>query len=172
MKKRHTLIGLFCALFLFSAYACGGTNSSEDKGTVNKPSTNSSQSSNSGNKPSSNLGNYNIVIDSCRLAKDYQNKDIVIVKFKFTNNDDDNASFAWTFNYNAFQNGVGLNKSYIVDSSANYSSDDIYKEIKKGVSLYVEVAYELNDSTSDIEVEVSELISLSNKKITKTFSMK
>ena len=41
---------------------------------------------------------------------------------------------------------------------------------KKGFD--VEVAYELNDTTTDIEVEVKELFSFSDKTITKTFSIK
>ena len=45
------------------------------------------------------------------------------------------------------------------------------KEIKKGASLEVEVAYTLNDSTSEIEVEVKELFSFQNTLITKTFSI-
>ena len=45
------------------------------------------------------------------------------------------------------------------------------KDIKKGASLEVEVAYELNDSTTDVEVEVSELFSFSDKVIKKTFTI-
>ena len=43
--------------------------------------------------------------------------------------------------------------------------------IKAGVSLDVEVAYELNDTTTDIEVEVKELISFDDDLVTKTFSI-
>ena len=41
----------------------------------------------------------------------------------------------------------------------------------KGATIEVEVAYELNDTTTDIEVEVSELISFNDSMITKTFSI-
>ena len=61
---------------------------------------------------------------------------------------------------------------YFVDDSANYSSANQTKEIKQGVSLDVEIAYELNDTTTDIEVEISELFSFSDRKIQKTFSIK
>ena len=180
MKKRYTLISLFCALFLFNTYACSDTSSSNNKGAETKPSTSSSQNKDSATKPStppstttsnSNLGNYNVIIDSCRIAKDYEGNDVVIVKYKFTNNDDEPASFMWSLDDSVFQNGIELNRSYFLDNSANYSSENMSKEIKTGVSLYIEVAYELNDSTTDIEVEVSELISLNDKTITKTFSI-
>ena len=123
------------------------------------------------NQSYSNLGDYNVVIDSCRLAEDYSGKPIVIVKYLFTNNDDDPVSFMVALSDEVFQNGVGLNSCYFVDDSANYSSDNKMKEIKKGVTLEVEVAYELNDTTTDIEVEVSEFISFSNKKVTKSFKI-
>lgn len=66
---------------------------------------------------------------------------------------------------------MGLNEAYLLADDANYSSDNQTKEIKKGASLDVEVAYELNDTTSDVEVEVKELFSFSDRTITKTFSI-
>ncbi len=118
------------------------------------------------------LGNYSVEIVSCRVAKDYADKPVVIVKYKFTNNDDDPASFMVAFDDNVYQNGVGLTTAIILDDDANYSSDNQVKEIKKGTSLDVEVAYTLNDATTDIEVEVKELFSFSDKIISKTFSIK
>lgn len=119
---------------------------------------------------SNNLGDYSVVIDSCRLAKDYEGNPIVIVKYKFTNNSNDPAAFWLSIQDNVYQNGVGLNECYLPSDSANYSSDNQMKEIKKGVTLEIEVAYELNDSTTPIDVEVEEYISFSDKKITRRFS--
>ena len=62
--------------------------------------------------------------------------------------------------------------AYILKDSANYDSENQTKAIKKGASLEVEVAYELNDTETDIEVEVKEFISLNDKVISKTFSIK
>lgn len=70
-----------------------------------------------------------------------------------------------------YQDGVGLNTAIIIDDNASYSSDNQLKKIKKGASLDVEVAYELNDTTTDIEVEVKEFISFNDKTIKKTFSI-
>lgn len=118
------------------------------------------------------IGKYSVVIDSCRLAEDYSGKPVVIVKYVFTNiSDEDAASFMFAFDEEVYQNGVGLNSAYILADSANYSADNQTKEIKKGATLDVEVAYELNDTTTDIEVEVKELISFNDKKLTKTFSI-
>ena len=120
---------------------------------------------------SDRLGDYGVVIESCRIARDYADNPIVIVKYKFTNYDDDATAFMWAFTDIVYQDGVGLNECYFADDSANYSSDNQTKEVKKGSTIEVEVAYVLNDTTTDIEVEISELLSFSDKKITKVFSI-
>ena len=117
------------------------------------------------------LGDYAVDILGCRLAKDYEGKDVVIVKYKFTNNSDKAANFMFAFDDSVFQDGIGLNESLVVDKSAKYSADNQQKDIKPGASLEVECAYELNDTKTDIDVEVKELISLSDKTISKSFSI-
>lgn len=121
---------------------------------------------------SDRLGDYSLIIDSCRMAKDYEGKPVVIVKYIFGNvSDDDSAAFSFALDANAYQNGVGLNEAYFLSDNADYSMDNMSKEIKKGASIEVEVAYVLNDTTTDIEVEVSELFSFDDSTITKTFSI-
>lgn len=161
--KKILIFLLAISLCLFAFCACDITYEEEtDANTVDESTTSAPEK----------LGDYTVSILSCRPAHDYQGKPVIIVKFKFTNNDDDPASFFLTFDYEAYQNGVGLNTAYILDDDANYSTDNQTKEIKKGASLEVEVAFELNDSTTDVEVELSELISWRDDKITKVFKIK
>ena len=119
----------------------------------------------------STFADCNIEIKSARLAKSYDNKDIVIITYTYTNLDDTATPFYTAVEDKAFQNGVGLNKCYLTANSANYSADNQSKELQKGASLDVEVAYELNDSTTDVTVEVAEWLSFNNAKITKTFKI-
>ena len=60
---------------------------------------------------------------------------------------------------------------YFADESANYSADNQSKKIKSDTSIEVEVAYTLNDTTTDIQVELEEFISFNDKVITKTFKI-
>ena len=164
MKKFLSALLVVAVLLSFGLFAMG-SGSSEDtdqgSGTAEQGAADNT------------LGNYKVTIDSCRLATDWEGKDVVIVKYIFENvNDaDGGASFSWTIEDNVYQAGVGLNEAYVLSDSANYSADNQTKEIKKGASIEVEVAYELNDTTTDIEVEVGELISFDDKKITKIFSI-
>ena len=154
----------------------GTDNQGDGSATGNPPSSSQNQGNGSASSNSStnksNLGDYNVVIESCRLAEDWEGKPVVIVKYKFTNNDEDPAAFWIALNDAVYQNGVGLNEAFIVEDSANYSSDNQMKEIKKGATLDVEIAYILNDTTTPIEVEVAETFSFSNDKVTKTFTIK
>lgn len=166
MKK---IVSLLLAVLLIGAFGVFALGSGEDEsnaadqgsGTVDNAVANDT------------LGDYSVVIESCRLAEDYEGKPVLIVKYKYTNNKNDDATaFYIAFEDIAYQGGVGLNEAYVLKDSANYSADNQTKEIKKGASIEVEVAYELNDTETDVEVEVKELISFSDKTITKTFSIK
>lgn len=158
MKRINALL-MALLIAVFAAFALGsGEGTSKDQGKET-----------AGNDE---IGKYSVVIDSCRLAKDYTGEDVVIVKYVFTNvADEDSASFFLTFDDTVYQNGVGLNEAYVMDESANYSADNQTKEIKKGASIDVEVAYVLNDTTTDIDVELKELFSFEDTTITKTFSI-
>ena len=162
MKKLTVALSIVLIL-MFAMFAFGsGEDTSTDQGTGSADTTTSE----------ANIGEYKVEIKSCRLAKDYAGKDVVIVKYVFTNvSDDDAAAFYTALDAKVYQDGVGLNEAYILGESANYSTDNQTKEIKKGASIEVEEAYELNDTTTDIEVEVTEWISFSNTKITKTFTI-
>ncbi len=144
------------------AIASGGSDDDSDQGdgTADKPENGASQ-----------LGDYEILIKSCRLATDFEGKSIVIVKYEFTNNSDESEAFYLAFDETVYQDGIGLNECYFADDSANYSGDNQMKEIKPGATLEVEVAYVLNDTTTDIDVEVSELFGLDDKIVKKTFKI-
>lgn len=163
MKTKKVLLTFIVVIvFALFAMASGSTESTDQGHSDAVPAeTNSSE-----------LGDYSVTIDSCRLASDWEGKPVVIVKYIYENvSSDTSTAFFMAFEENVYQNGVGLNESYFVGDDANYNSDNQTKELKKGASLEVEVAYELNDTSSDIEVEVSELFSWDDKVITKTFSI-
>ncbi len=163
MKKGKWLIAVLVVM-VFTAFALG----SGESETVDQGDASAETKSTVANE----IGKYSVEIDSCRLAKDFEGDPVVIVKYIFTNVADDNAaSFMFAFDDEVYQNGVGLNEAYFLKDSAKYSSDNQTKEIKKGASLEVEVAYELNDKTTDIEVEVKGLFSFDNKTLTKTFKI-
>ena len=158
MKKLLAILLTFALVFCLCA--CGGSTTSQGSGNAESSQTIDNK-----------LGDYSIDIKSCRIAEDYEGKPVVIITYGFTNNGKDSAAFYTSVTEEVYQNGIGLNESYVVADSANYDSSNQTKEIKTGSTLDVEVAYELNDTTTDVEVEVTEWISFSDKKLTKTFKI-
>ena len=151
------LLGTFCLFALGS-----GESSTKEQG---------SGTAENAAVASTTLGDYQVEIKTCRLAKDYEGKDVAIITYGFTNNADDSTAFMYTFDDQVYQNGVGLNNAYVLADSANYAEENQTKEIKKGATLDVEVAYQLNDTTTDLEVEVKELISFNDHMVKKTFKI-
>ena len=158
MKKLLTI--LLALVLVFSLAACGGDTASQG-----------SDKAESSTVADNTLGDYSVDIKSCRLAEDYEGKPIVIITYGFTNNGESAAAFYTSVTAEAYQGGIGLNECYFAEDSAKYISDNQSKEIKTGATLDVEVAYVLNDTTTDVEIEVSEWISFSDKKLTKTFTI-
>ena len=151
------LVAVFCLFALGSGESTKGDQGSGESKNAAEAST--------------KLGDYNVEIKACRLAKDYEGKNVAIITYGFTNNADEATAFAYTFEYHVYQNGVGLNEAYILSDSANYAGENQTKEIKKGATLDVEVAYVLNDTTTELEVEVGELFSFDDSVVTKTFTI-
>ena len=168
MKRTLTLLLAVAVLLSFAVFALGSSSETEpaDQGNA------AADKDNAAADDTTSLGQYSVEIKSCRMAKDYEGDPVVIVLYGFTNvSSEESGSFMFCFDDVVYQNGVGLNECLFVDKSANYSADNQTKEIKKGATLDVEVAYELNDTTTDIEVEVKELFSFDDKTLTKTFSI-
>ena len=183
MKKNKwiNLIAVLVIICSFTVFALGsgedGKTDDQGKGTAetaeNAENTAKAEESKAENVSDGkgNLGDYDIEIKSCRIAKDYEGNDVVIVKYGFTNNSDKATSFAVAMHDTVFQNGVELESAFVLDEDADFESENYMKDIKGGATIDVEKAFKLDDATSDIEVEVKELISLNNDMVKKTFSI-
>lgn len=167
IKKILSILAVIAVLLAFGLCAIA----SSDSGDSNDDQGSDNATSDKGKD--SNISYYNVEIKSCRLAKDYAGNPIAIITYSFTNNSEDPASFMFAFDDNVYQNGVGLNSCLFADDTANYSSENQTKQIKTGATLDVEVAYVLNDTTTDLEVEVTRLIDLwdTDEMVKKTFKI-
>lgn len=112
------------------------------------------------------LGDYECKVKSASLTTDWEGKDAVIITYEFTNNSSEPMSFDVALEANAYQDGVGL-ETAITDDDADYF--DV--EIKPGVTKDVKKVYVLRDTTTPVEVEVSELFSLSDDKVVTTVEL-
>lgn len=117
---------------------------------------------------SGNLGDYYVEIGDAQVKKDKNGKPILVVNVKYTNNGNSENAFAYSIIDNAYQDGVQIESA---SDWKSYDSDSQFKQLLKGATYNVQVAYELNNTTSDVVVIMTEFISLDSKKVTKTFKI-
>lgn len=153
----------------------GGNNDSGDnkaeQSSVSGETTQANVTVTKQEKPEGAIGDYIVTIKDSRITTDYEGKDVLVVTYSFTNNSDDSEAMIYAVSDKLFQNGVELGdvwSSYGID---DFSMDNQSKEIKPGVTLDVQIAYELNDTTTDVNVELSDILELSDP-ITYTISLK
>lgn len=173
MKKLIAFV--LSAMMVLPLAACGttsGSSSSTPSASSSSPAKTESkvESKSDAPKDSGTLGDYSVAIESARLSKDYNGKPVIIVKYKFTNNDEKAKSFMASVIGKAFQDGVELETAVVTDDKS-YNANNYMKDIKKGASIEVECCYSLSNTKSKVEVDLSEIITLGDEKVSKTFDI-
>ena len=116
---------------------------------------------------SGKLGDYTVSVVSCEVGDNYDDTDVLIVHYDFTNNSKKNASFSVNIYAKLFQNGVQIERAYFADSNESSTLS-----IKQGVGIEVVEAYKLADLTSPVDIELTESFSLSDEKFKTTVQLK
>lgn len=130
MKK---FISIILALILsLSLVACASTNATDTK-TDAIPSP--------------------VLLIDKSLSIDYDEKDVLVLTFEWTNLGDSNTCFSLDVQVKAFQNGVALEDAYFLPDESIPISEGI-TEVKPGGTLTVADAFILRDSETPVEIEV------------------
>ncbi len=129
-----------------SLLALGSMSSVSDESSKANDSSSSSIIEESENEEPS--GEDTISIASWEISEDYDGKDVVVIEYAWTNNDDDTAEFAWSINDNVYQNGVELEDAF---GCKKVDSDASLKKVQSGKTYNVKKAYVLEDM-SEINV--------------------
>lgn len=158
MRKPRTFVrrALVVTLALAAATSplalvgCNGSDSGDDAPAAEQPAEEQAE------EPAEEQASskYAVTIDGSTVTTDYEGKPAIIVDYTFTNNSDDATSFAVACSQKAFQNGVQLETTVVMDDLGN----GYLAEIKPGATTSARMAYSLTDE-SDVTVEVTELIS-------------
>jgi len=111
-----------------------------------------------------------IKINDAYLVKDYNDEDAVVLEMQFKNDSDDKASCGFTFNVDVFQDGIECDMAILWKS--DYDTGTFTTDIKPGAELTVYKAFKLNNTSSDVEVEVSGLFDFNSEILLEhTFTM-
>jgi hypothetical protein len=103
---------------------------------------------------------------------DFEGHNTIIITYEYKNTDKENHSFMDGLRDKVFQKGASLKTAYFVDDVQGYNEDSQDTELQPNGSLTVTVAYQLNDDTSPVDVELSSGIDyLGKAKVTQTFDL-
>lgn len=189
MKKSIKLFSLILVIltFVFFAAASGSSNSDtttktqaaetvenpvDDEETEPEKAETEEKTTKKASNPNQ-IGDYEVVIKSAKVTKDYHGDPAVIITYEFTNNSDETKAWYTAISDKAFQNGVELDTAFISTSNKDYNSSNSTKEIKPDATITVQQAFKLDDTSSNVEIEVSQWLSWNDDEvITKTFSLK
>lgn len=140
---------------------------SSDPVTSSVPVSAESTTPASGN--SGTLGDYVVKFNGFSLSKDRDGNDAIIINYDFTNNSSDPAAALWALDLTSFQGGVALEPAYSVEGC---NSDPYYTtEVKDGATISLQSAFLLRDLSTPVEVEASESLSYSDKKVVEKFDI-
>lgn len=156
MKKFISLIMAVIVICSFVFMALGS-------GTDTETSSGGTAQAEQEKKAEGEIGDYVCTIKSAEICKDWQGKAAVKITYTFTNNSEDAQSFDVALNDELYQDGIGLESTFI---SADDNDFGIDVKIKPGSSKDVSKVYILRDKKTVIDVEISEFISLNDEKIT------
>lgn len=162
-KKKKWWIAIIVVVAVFAVFwiigIWGGDGSTDTTADNSSSNTQSANVDSNGN----NIGQYKVDLKEARTATDSADKSILIVTYTFTNNSDTAQAFVYAIDDTAYQNGVELGPVWTSYGIDGLDFDAKSKEIKPGVSLDVQCAYELNDETTDVEIELQRFASLSDE---------
>lgn len=96
-----------------------------------------------------------IRILSSKMGKDYSGKNVLLVEYEFTNNSDTAGAFSVLCSNKAFQNGVECSSITVVEGVDAQRS---LNSVQPGATYTVTVPYLLSDTTTPVEIKVTDWI--------------
>lgn len=157
-KKRWIIIGVIVGIIILVIVAVG--TEGEDTSDAGSSGGGAETVQKVEEKKSSDgkLGDYVCTVKSATKCKNWEGKDSVKIVYSFTNNASSPQSFDSALTDKVFQDGIGLETTF----TSNDDSEIWDVQIKPGITKEVTKIYELRDSTTPLEIEVSELVSFSD----------
>ena len=159
-----------CASLLALSLGACGSSSNSDSSSADSSSTDTTQEQQAQQAEPAQDSPYQVTIDNAQIVKTYDDTDAVCITFTFTNNSDEAQSFGAATSVTVYQDGVQQDIAMPADSPANYGNS--LNKVKPGASITVDGVYALANTTSPVEVEVTELFDLDNTVLAeKTFNL-
>lgn len=167
-KKTGLIIGIVAVIAVIAIIGSIGGGGDKKTDTSSSADTSASTSAAVATTEKKADAKFVVKLGETKVIKDYEGKPTLLVNYSFTNNSDKKQSFMVAIKDAAFQDGIGLNDAITMGNE--YDSELQMKEIMPGKTLNVQAAYVLDDTTTPVEIQISELISF-NDELIDTFTV-
>ena len=150
MKRTRLICAILTVLMLFSLTACGkGGQETKDPNLLS-------------------VGDFELLYKGASIMKDYAGNDALVLTLDFTNNSKETADYFWSIYETATQNGTVLEMAsvYLDENSMQAVDDSQYQNVEPGATLEIQTAFELTDTTGEVEVTFEEMDGSKNDSIT------
>lgn len=180
--KKKIVIALIAGMLAVSLAACGSSGGTTE--TTNQTETSAqsessdqtddqSEETESANSEDDGVINfdgtgYNVTFTRYETGTDYEGNPCLLYYYTFTNTGDENLSPMSATYFQCFQNGTQCDTATISDE--NEAVNNYMKDVQPGGSFEVCETFALTD-TSDVTIEVSDFMSLSDAKDTQVIKL-
>lgn len=154
-------MGIIFLIIIISAL--GGSSDKNESTTAAQTTISANETTESKSKADGQIGDYVCTIKSAEKCKDWSGKDAIKITYNFTNNSKDTESFDFALTDEAYQDGIQLETTFL---DGGYDELGLDVKIKLGTTKEVSKIYVLRDDSTKIDIEISELISFSDDKLT------
>ena len=166
MKKKALvlLIGLLATAAVFAG--CGSSETAQTESAVSS-SAETTQTAGSGTLD----GKYDVSIGDGMFVTDSLGNELYAISYTFTNNSDEATQPFLAVQGKAFQDGVQIQDTMYLAGDHQEVANNRYLEVKPGASIEVMQFFEVSDKTAPISFEMTPVLSLSNDKLEKEFTI-
>ena len=159
MKFKRILVGI-CALTIIAALSACTTETTDSESSKVESSAaeskeESAESSEESSEEETEAAEFTFAINSTSLGKDYEDKDVLIIKYDFTNNSDEATSFTFACQDTVFQDGIECDSTVI--GCDDIDSQEQLNDIQPGKTYTVTVGYHISDMSKPVDVVVTDL---------------
>lgn len=111
-------------------------------------------------EPVKNNTDLKVSVANVTKSKDYDNRPVLLITYDYENiKREDPISFIIAFDDKAYQNGVELNPAILGKNYQSFDKDgNSSKDLQIGAKIQVTKAYILNDNTTEVKLEVKNLL--------------
>ena len=150
MKRTKLLCMLLAALMLLSLAACGkGDGEPKDPNLLT-------------------VGEFELLYKGASIMTDFEGNDALVLTLDFTNNSEESTDYFWAIYETAMHNGTELEAAvvYLDVETLESVSDSQFQNVDSGATVEIQTAFELDDTTGEVEVTFEEMAGSKNDTIT------